>query len=194
MVLNKYRKNVDSLLNSLAGPFMGLNPNTLTYLSLLFAFIGGILFYFDFLIFSFLSILLSSLMDALDGKVARLRKIESKKGDFLDHMIDRYADTFILLGIIFSKYCVIWIGIFALVGVLLTSYMGTQAQALGIGRMYGGILGRADRMIILIFLPLIQFFWWGYIFSITVWVMIIFAILGNITAVQRAFYIWKHLS
>ncbi len=194
MVLNRYRKNVDSLLNSLARPFMRMSPNSLTYLSLLFAFLGGLLFYLDFLIFSFLSILLSALMDALDGKVARLKKIESKRGDFLDHMIDRYADTFIILGIIFSKYCSLWIGVFALVGILLTSYMGTQAQALGIGRMYGGILGRADRMVALIFLPIVQFFWWGYIFSVTDWLMLIFAILGNITAIQRAFYIWKSLS
>ena len=37
------------------------------------------------------------------------------------------------------------IGVFALTGVLMSSYLGTQAQAVGVGRYYGGILGRADR-------------------------------------------------
>ena len=38
----------------------------------------------------------------------------------------------------------------AVIGVLLASYMGTQAQALGLGREYRGILGRADRIAVIV--------------------------------------------
>ena len=34
-------------------------------------------------------------------------------------------------------------------GVLMSSYLGTQAQAVGLKRNYGGILGRADRLVLL---------------------------------------------
>ncbi len=193
MVLNKYRKNVDSLLTAIAKPFMRWHPNTITAVSLLIAALAAFSYYYSYLIISFFFMLFAAVLDAVDGKVARLRKISSKKGDFLDHTVDRYADTFLLLGVMFSPYGTIWIGVFALVGVYMTSYLGTQAQALGLGRIYGGILGRADRLVILMILALIQPFWWGYYFSLTDWVLILFAVLGNFTAIQRFVAVWHSL-
>ncbi|RLF28996.1 MAG: CDP-alcohol phosphatidyltransferase family protein, partial [Thermoplasmata archaeon] len=38
----------------------------------------------------------SSILDGMDGEIARLRGIESKKGAFLDSMLDRLADISIL--------------------------------------------------------------------------------------------------
>ena len=196
MVLNKYRKNVDSLLTKLAKPFLRVKPNTLTLLSLLFAFLGGLSFYLTkfssgYLFLAFLFILLSAFMDALDGKIARLRKLSSRRGDFLDHLVDRYADTMIIVGIALSPYSTPLFGLFALTGVYLTSYIGTQAQAVGLKRIYGGFLGRADRMLILIILPLVQYFWWGYYFSVSSWVLLLFAILGHLTALQRIWNAWR---
>ncbi|MBU3902226.1 MAG: CDP-alcohol phosphatidyltransferase family protein, partial [Candidatus Thermoplasmatota archaeon] len=124
----------------------------------------------------------------------------SKKGDFLDHVLDRYADVFILGGITLSIYCNNIIGLFAVVSILLASYLGTQAQAVGAGRIYSGVLGRADRLVILIALPLIQYmlinqgiiFIWKW-FTFTEWVMIYFAVAGQITVMQRFFGAWKML-
>jgi len=196
MVLNKYRKNVDSLLTKLAKPFLRVKPNTVTLVSLLFAFLGGLSFYLTkfssgYLFLAFLFILLSAFMDALDGKIARLRKLSSRRGDFLDHLVDRYADTAIIVGIALSPYSTPLFGLFALTGVYLTSYIGTQAQAVGLKRIYGGFLGRADRMLILIILPLVQYFWWGYYFSVSSWVLLLFAILGHLTALQRIWNAWR---
>jgi len=196
MVLNKYRKNVDSLLTKLAKPFLRVKPNTVTLVSLLFAFLGGLSFYLTkfssgYLFLAFLFILLSAFMDALDGKIARLRKLSSRRGDFLDHLVDRYADTAIIVGIALSPYSTPLFGLFALTGVYLTSYIGTQAQAVGLKRIYSGFLGRADRMLILIILPLVQYFWWGYYFSVSSWVLLLFAILGHLTALQRIWNAWR---
>jgi archaetidylinositol phosphate synthase len=93
-------------------------------------------------------------------------------------------------------------GLFAVIGVLLTSYMGTQAQALGLGREYKGILGRADRIAVLVVFSLIQYAFevtdnalatdiFGY--SIISWMMVYFGVAGNATALQRAWKIWKSL-
>ena len=80
--------------------------------------------------------------------LARKSGSVSKYGDFLDHVIDRYADVFIIGGACLGGFVDPTIGIIILTGVLLASYLGTQAQAVGIGRVYGGIMGRADRMVI----------------------------------------------
>jgi CDP-diacylglycerol--glycerol-3-phosphate 3-phosphatidyltransferase/archaetidylinositol phosphate synthase len=50
-----------------------------------------------------------------------------------------------------------WIGVAAVVGTLLTSYLGVQAQAVGVGRYYGGILGRADRLVIIMLASIFYF-------------------------------------
>ena len=211
MVLNEHRDKADKYITPVALKLPDTDPNTLTWLSLLFAFLGGLYVFlsgehklpvpgaFWFLVLSFFFIFFASYFDALDGKVAKLHKKTTKRGDFLDHAVDRYADLFILLGIALSSYCNVWIGLFAIIGVLMTSYMGTQAQALGIGRNYGGILGRAERQLILTFAPLVQFIimmlgvtriWHFTIFE---YVMLWFAIAGNATALHRGVAAWKEL-
>ncbi|MEI6797286.1 MAG: CDP-alcohol phosphatidyltransferase family protein, partial [Methanomassiliicoccales archaeon] len=151
-----------------------------------------------------LLVALSGLFDALDGKVAKLTNKTSKRGDFLDHVADRYADIFMIGAVAVSAWCNIYLGILALIGVLMTSYMGTQAQALGIGRMYAGLLGRADRIVLMFLIPLIQFFVIpfsaggfftvaGVSFSLMTLMMVWFAVIGNMTALQRAAATWKAL-
>ncbi len=202
MVLDSHREKADKVLDPLTEKFKDINPNTITWLSLLFAFVGSYLIFISrlwALPFATLFIIISSLFDALDGKVARKTGKTSKRGDFLDHAIDRYADVFIIVGITFSVYCSTAIGFFAVIGVLLTSYMGTQSQAMGCRRNYRGVLVRADRMVILIAAPLVQFIAsisghqqiWN--FTIMEYVMLWFAIGGNITAIQRGIHIWKDL-
>jgi archaetidylinositol phosphate synthase len=222
MVLNKYRGKADKILTPFARAFSGLNPNTLSAASVVFALLAGIALvhadqariedYFNpghylYIMFAIASvcIFLNGFLDAVDGKVARLMKSSSLRGDFLDHALDRYADILILGGIMLSPYCDTVIGALAIIAVLMTSYMGTQAQALGCGRDYGGLLGRADRLVILILAPLIQmgvvyYFASGrlpivYIenFTILEWIMLWFIIAGNITAIHRGIHSWREL-
>ena len=69
--------------------------------------------------------------------------------------------------------------------------MGTQAQAIGYKRDYSGLLGRADRLVLLMIIPIIQYLLlmlkvdllWGL--SLLEFMLIYFAIMGNITAIQR---------
>ena len=100
-------------------------------------------------------------------------------------------------------YCNVLIGALAIIAVMLTSYMGTQAQAMGVGRDYSGILGRADRLMILSFAPLVQmlvnyFYNDGrlpFLFDLSVLeiVLIWFIIAGNITAINRGIRSWNEL-
>lgn len=200
MVLDKKRDRIDPFLIIIAKRFSKLNPDILTWTALIFAIISGIFFYYSnplneltnyFLFFASLFVFLNGLFDALDGKVAKLAKKDSIRGDFLDHALDRYADVFMVGGLALSSWSRPSVGLIAIIGVLLTSYMGTQAQAVGYKRDYSGLLGRADRLALLMIFPIVQHIILRYSYnlpwSLTVieLVLIYFAIVGNITALQR---------
>lgn len=197
MVLNNYRKNVDSILTKIAKAFLKFNPNTISWISFTFALMAGLFFFLGsfYLIFASLSVFISALFDAIDGKVARMKGMASKKGDFLDHILDRYSDTAIIVGIALSSYVHWYYAIFALIGIFFTSYAGTQAQAITGKRDYGGILGRADRLLIFIIMPLVQFFLPAYFYGLSFsdMVLILIGTLGNITAIQRSFRAWRSI-
>ncbi len=210
MVLDAQRGRADKILMPAANALKGVDPNLISVIALALALVVGILTYYSFddwgLLLPIISILVlvSGFLDAVDGKVARLVGKAGKRGDFIDHVFDRYADIFMIGGVVVSSWCNIYLGIVALLGVLMTSYMGTQAQALGIGRMYAGLLGRADRIVLMFLVPLVQ---WGYVlitgdkfvdlgwvqFSMFELMMLWFAIVGNLTVVQRGIATWKEL-
>lgn len=194
MVLDSYRSRFDLLLEPISRFFISVNPNAISVISLILAALTGLFYYFGtpvFLAGAFVALIFSSLFDAVDGKVARMRKMASKKGDLVDHVLDRYADIFILLGMTFSPFGNITIGMLAIIGVIMTSYMGTQAQALGLKRNYSGILGRADRLVMILAFIIIQIIvrgsiqFYGVALTVTVILLIWFAIGGNITALKR---------
>jgi phosphatidylglycerophosphate synthase len=186
----------------------GISPNSLSLLSFFFAALAGLFFSlsgtstsFNFLLLlAGIFVCLNALMDGLDGILAREIGNASKKGDFLDHVVDRYSDMFIIGGIVLGEYASWQIGVLAIIGVLLSSYMGTQAQAVGLTRMYGGLLGRADRILLIIGATVLTLVYpypipsaGRFSFSFLGWVLVIFALLGNSTALQRLFYAWRRL-
>lgn len=205
MVLDRFRPGADRLLVPVARRLEPVSPNLISWMALLAAVLAGISFYLGgpwLLLLALLLIVLSAYLDALDGKVAKMFGKASPRGDFIDHAFDRYADVFLLGGVAFdAAYCPLWVGALAIIGVLLTSYMGTQAQAVGQGRQYGGLLGRADRLVLLAVAGLVQLLVaptgnasWGVAaasFGPLGWVMVIFAVLANATAIQRAIGIWR---
>lgn len=194
------------MLSPAAKRLSTVNPNHLSAISLVFALLAGMFFALDrehFLLLAAVAVALNGFFDALDGKVARISSKASKRGDFVDHVIDRYADVLIIGGIALSPHCPVWIGLLAMIGVLLASYMGTQSQALGLSRDYRGILGRADRLMLLIVVPIVQYALvladqvsiaedlFGL--SLVAWTMVYFALAGNVTALQRAYKTWRSL-
>ncbi|MFQ5838114.1 MAG: CDP-alcohol phosphatidyltransferase family protein [Thermoplasmata archaeon] len=210
MVLDSYRRAADRFLTPMALRMHRVSPNILSWISLVTAGLTGIFIFLSGLIsgvlalsLAFTTLTISSLFDALDGKVARLRGIDSKRGDFLDHVFDRYADVFIITGLFFSIYSRQWVALFGLLGILLTSYMGTQAQAVGVGRLYGGALGRADRLVILLVVIAVHLVldpdatmllgYRDFTFTMMEYTLLLFGVLGNLTAIQRAVATWRRL-
>jgi len=203
MPLDSLRPYLKDLFVSIAKAFafVGLTPNTLSVISLVLAAVSGFSFYLsqdnlDWLLLAGLMVLLSGFLDAIDGALARYTGKAGPKGDFLDHVVDRYADTFLICGIFFGGYVRWEIGVIAITGVLLCSYLGTQAQAVQLGRYYGGILGRADRLVLMIIFSFLNYAAPTKIYGLQLlgWLIVIFAVTSHISAIQRFVYIWNKLS
>ncbi|MCD4703575.1 MAG: CDP-alcohol phosphatidyltransferase family protein [Methanosarcinaceae archaeon] len=202
MTIDALRPFASGLIEPIARSFAdrGISPDAISFASLVFALLAGICYYYSMneslmVVAAVVFVALNSFFDALDGAMARYLRITSKRGDFLDHVIDRYSDVFIICGIFFAGYIHWQLGVVAIVGVLLTSYLGTQAQALDIGRFYGGIMGRADRLVLIMLASVVHYAYPHSFFGYPVlgWTIVIIAVGSHITALQRIAHIWKQL-
>ena len=131
MVLDGHRDKADFALTPVAKKLINVNPNMISWVGLLLALLCGILLYLSYdyhilLIIGALVVLISGYFDALDGKVAKLAGKTSKRGDFLDHVFDRYADVFMIGGVALSAWCNPILGALALAGVLLRNCQKCQ--------------------------------------------------------------------
>lgn len=197
MTLDSYKGRVRGILNPLAWTLYrhGVSANQLSLLSVISAIVAGAAFCVHVLPLAIVAIACNALFDALDGCLARSSNSESRQGDLIDHVLDRYSDIFIFGGITIGGYVAWQIGLIAIVGVLMTSYLGTQAQALGIGRNYSGLLGRADRLVLVFFVALFSLVFSETIiwFSLLGWMMVFVAIASNITALQRFYLAYREI-
>ena len=88
------------------------------------------------------------------------------------------------------------LGFAAVTGVLLTSYLGTQIQAVGIGREYGGLLGRADRLALAGIVGVAAAVYSAPVvagLNVVGLLLALFAVVGHLTAVQRFLGAWRDL-
>jgi archaetidylinositol phosphate synthase len=206
VTLDQYRSTAKRALD----PFvslsvrLGLTPNAVSVVALLLAAAAGVAFGLasgNRLLYLAGAVLVfcNGVLDLLDGELARELGTDSKAGDLLDHVLDRYADVFLLVGLSagVGRYA---LGLAAVTGVLLTSYLGTQAQAVGLDRVYGGLVGRADRLAIIgigaaaaAFLPgTVAVGPLGQV-GLVGGLLAFFTVIGHITALQRFYHSYRAL-
>jgi archaetidylinositol phosphate synthase len=216
MVLEGYRARVQPYVARLARPFAAWNPDRLSALALGCAVGAGLVAvavrWSTPLLFLPVSglIFLAGLFDVLDGEVARAAGRTGPRGDFLDHVFDRYSDLALVVGIAVSGFAIPVLAFLALASLLLTSYMGTQAQAVGQGRIYSGLLSRADRLVVLAAATFLEFDWslpwpwaptepwshfrlYGIEFTVIDVAFVYFVIAGQWTAFARALRTYRAL-
>jgi archaetidylinositol phosphate synthase len=176
---------------------LGLSPDGVSVVAFVFA-IGAAAGFYDAsplgYVLGAVLVFLNGWLDLLDGALARDLDVDSPGGDLLDHVLDRYADVVVVGGLAagIEQYA---LGFFAVTGVLLTSYLGTQIEAVGLEREYGGLLGRADRLALvgivgvgMAVVPRIG----GT--TLVAWLLVLFAVVGHLTALQRFVGAWRDLT
>ncbi len=156
-MLEKMRETWTKAIQPIVLKLGDLDPSVLTWTSLLVSVVGFYMLAIAemdtngslMIIMAVILVLVAGVLDALDGALARHQGTDGPYGDFLDHTIDRIVDVGLLVAIGMNAAFVsnMSAGLAAGLLTLLGSYMGTQAQSVGLDRIYGGF-SRADRMII----------------------------------------------
>jgi len=179
---------------------LGLTPDAVSVVAFVLAGGAGGAFYLGeaapvWYLAGAILVFLNGWLDLLDGALARELGTDSKAGDLLDHVLDRYADIAVITGLAagIGRYA---LGLAAVTGVLMTSYLGTQAQAVGLDRVYGGLLGRADRLALIGVAGVLAAIVPGTFAGVSVvgWLLVVFAVVGHVTALQRFYYAWRALA
>jgi CDP-diacylglycerol---glycerol-3-phosphate 3-phosphatidyltransferase len=195
---------IDPLINALVRH--RVHPNLLTTLGFVATAGAGLAFHRHAVHAAGFLILLGGFFDILDGRVARLTGLGSKFGAFYDSTLDRISEIVVFLGIL-SLYndatpdgpdlAVWWLGdvamiylvMLAMAGSLMISYTRARAEALGLDCKVG-LMPRAERVVLIggaaLFFGLA---WQGLVLKI---VIIILAVLTNLTAIQRIVWVYQH--
>lgn len=180
----------------------GLRPSDLSFAQLLISVVGAVVFAKGMLFTGGWLLLVTGSLDIVDGRLARRTDRASRRGAFLDSVIDRYADAFGFMGlaVYYRTSAFLWVTLVALVGSLLVSY--TRARAEGLGQSCKvGLLQRPERYVLLGF---------GCIFSVLLArlsapiapipddlvlrvTLLFLAVVINLTALQRAIHVWRAL-
>ncbi len=196
-MLTKLKQKVQQMLSSEAGMAhkIGLTPNIVTTIGFVLAFLASLAYAITskeqplWLLVAVFLLMASGFCDTLDGILARTYQQGSTFGGFLDSLLDRYADAFVLAGIIISGLCNLIVGLVALASSLMVSYTRARAEAAGIKMESIGIAERPERIIILAAISIAAVFWIPLL-NIG---MIIIAVLATFTVLQRGIHVYKTL-
>ena len=131
-----------------------VTPNQVSLASFAIALISLGLFLGGHNVWAGLAAQASSVVDGVDGDVARLKSMATKFGGFFDAVLDRYADIAILAGLAYWAYAfqpdvsprlAVSLGLLAIAGALMVSYTRARAEA-SIAIRFEGVAGSlADR-------------------------------------------------
>jgi CDP-diacylglycerol--glycerol-3-phosphate 3-phosphatidyltransferase len=167
----------------------GLTPNVMTVIGTAGAMIGALVFFpvgmlltGTFVVWGF------TMLDLLDGAMARARGYGTPLGAVLDATCDRLVDGAVFAGI--AWWCFVVAGneraaaaaLVCLVLAQVISYVKARAEASGLAAD-GGLIERAERLIIALTGTGLQGFGVPFAVEATLWLL---AVLSAVTLLQRA--------
>jgi CDP-diacylglycerol--glycerol-3-phosphate 3-phosphatidyltransferase len=174
-----------------------ITPNALTASGVTLCLVASLLVLFEgrneilFYWAAALVFVLGSLLDILDGALARAGGKTTPFGAFLDSTTDRVSEGFMLTAIawVLARHhhpTFVAVTVIAVTGSFLVSYTRARAEALGL-RGDVGIGSRAERVVVitagLVLAP------WG----VLPWSLVLLACTAWITVVQRVLHVRKQL-
>src|SRR5512147_431301 len=163
---------------------LGLTPITVTIIGVIGSSIAAFFVARGQISLGGLIMLIAWPIDALDGSMARLRGEASDWGAFVDSVSDRYSELIVLGGLLYyfaahDEHTLEVVTFAAAAGSVLVSYVKARAEAQSFSAKEG-LLTRAERYLVLGPSLLLN------IPAVGVWIV---AVLANVTALQRIYYV-----
>ncbi len=130
-----------------------VTPNQVSLVGILLNLVGAALIVDGQLVLAGVVYLLAGSLDLLDGALARLAKMSSRFGAFLDSTADRISEgvVFAAIAYYFARHGLpvdAALTVLALLGSLLVSYTRARAEGLGL-ECKVGIVTRAERVVLI---------------------------------------------
>ncbi len=135
-----------------------VTPDALTISGVGLCIAGSVAVFFEYLGWGFYWIgavlfVVGSILDILDGALARSRGIGSPFGAFLDSTVDRVGEGFMIasIGLVLMRHDQMWgvaLAFAAVAGSFLVSYARARAEALGL-KGDVGLGSRAERVVVI---------------------------------------------
>ena len=182
------RQTFKGILDTIAAFLLkiGLTPNLVTSFGLVLTIAAAVFAALGKFSIAGLILLIGAPLDAVDGAMARKLGTPTRFGGFFDSVMDRYAELFMLGGLLVyyngkgdtTTALLVYI---AAAGSLMVSYTRARAEGLQLNARVG-FFSRLERMISLILFLLI-----GKP-VIAIWLI---AILANFTAIQRIIFVYR---
>lgn len=174
---------------------MPLTANHWTFLSIIFALVSSYFITQENFLAAAILFAIASVMDIVDGAVARARGAASPRGGHLDNIVDRYVEFILIIGLMFVNLPLYYIDLkiwlfyidlkiwllLLLFGSMMTTYAKASAAEQMKVSVKGGMLERGERLILL-FIALVA---GAFSKDIMSGIIIIAAVLANVTALQR---------
>jgi len=170
-----------------------VTPNQMTWAGFGIALLSFVSFIFGYNIAAGLLVQLSSVVDGIDGSLARLKGMTSEFGGFLDSVLDRYADVLIVLGLTLwslahETYSGIWLaGFLAITGIICISYTRARISPNHRHLFDKGLKSLASRDIRLFLIML------GAVIGQAYFCLIAIAVLANVVVFYRLIYMYRYL-
>lgn len=175
-----------------------VTPDALTVTGVGLCIVGSIAVWFEYAGWGLYWIgaalfVIGSVLDILDGALARSRGIGSPFGAFLDSTVDRVGEGFMIgaIGLVLTRQERMWgvaLAFAAIAGSFLVSYARARAEALGL-RGDVGLGSRAERVVVitagLVFAPMSEL-----VLPAT---MALLAATAWVTVLQRILFVRKQL-
>ena len=135
-----------------------VTPDALTISGVGLCIAGSVAVFFEYVGWGFywlgaVLFVVGSVLDVLDGALARSRGIGSPFGAFLDSTVDRVGEGFMIgaIGLVLMRHDQMWgvaLAFAAVAGSFLVSYARARAEALGL-RGDVGLGSRAERVVVI---------------------------------------------
>jgi len=183
----------------------GVSPDVVTLVGLVIISLGSAAVGFGHFGLGGWLMLFGAMLDAIDGMVAREMGRSSDAGEFLDAVVDRYAEIASYIGLCYYYNDRPWaMGavLCGLLGSLMVSYCRAKAEALGVQDAPSGLMRRHERALYLglgiALAPVIAVFQESGdehpVYYLTVIACAMVGLLANVSALRMASYVKAKLA
>jgi len=170
-----------------------VTPNQMTWAAFGIALLSFVSFVLGNNIIAGLLVQLSSIVDGIDGSLARLKGMTSEFGGFLDSVLDRYADILIALGLTLWSLShetysgILLAGMLAITGIICISYTRARINPNHRHLFDTGFKSLASRDIRLFLIML------GAVIGQAYFCLVVIAVLTNLVVFYRLIYMYRYL-